>query len=104
MQATEQEPSKSKHPGNPNWVKGISQNPAAIRRARVEATMAEWTEPVGGISALKPVECALVRRAVELYLYSKPKTIEDQARIANTIGRLVAQAGLANARHSKPTR
>jgi hypothetical protein len=54
----------------------------------------EWS----GGRALEPVQRDLVRRAAELFLYARPNTIEDQARIANTIGRLVAQAGLANAR------
>jgi hypothetical protein len=103
VQIEQQESRQSRPPGNPRWVKGVSGNPAgaeskAARRARIDALVSEWSEPVGGVGALKPVEVALLRRAAELYLYSKPKTIEEQSRIANTIGRLVAQSGLANAR------
>ena len=49
MQVAEQVPSKPRHPGNPNWVKVVSQNTAgkegkAKRRARIDATIAEWAE------------------------------------------------------------
>jgi hypothetical protein len=104
VQIERQEGRQSRPPGNPRWTKGVSGNPAgaeskAARRARIDQLVNEWA----GETVLKSVERDLLRRAAELFLYSKPKTIEDQARIANTIGRLVAQAGLANARHSKPT-
>ena len=103
MQIDQQGGSQSpRPPGNPRWVKGVSGNPAggeskAARRARIDQLVNEWA----GEIVLKSVERDLLRRAAELFLYSKPKTIEDQARIANTIGRLVAQVGLANARHGK---
>jgi hypothetical protein len=81
------------------WKSGVSANPygregRARRQQRIDGLVTEWS----GGRALEPVQRDLVRRAAELFLYARPRTIEEQSRVANTIGRLVAQAGLANAR------
>jgi hypothetical protein len=107
MQAAEQEPSKSKRPGNPNWVKGTSQNPAgkegkAARRVRLEAIVAEWCEPIGGVSNLRSAEYALLIRTAEMMIYRpKQRTAEDEVRVVNTISRVLTQVGLIDKRRKR---
>jgi hypothetical protein len=90
--------------GNPRWVKGVSQNPRgreskAARQARREAVIAAWAEPYGGVAALKPAELDLLYQAAELSLV-RPRTVEDQVRVANTISKILAQVGFAD-KHRK---
>jgi hypothetical protein len=93
--------------GDPTWVKGVSQNPRgretkAQRLARIEAIIAGWCEPFGGVAVLQPAELALLRTAAELSLHH-PRRAEDAVRYANTISRILAQCGLAT-KHARPAR
>jgi hypothetical protein len=101
MQSVKQNLEQEKHPGgNPHWTKGVSGNPAgkesrAQRRQRVEQLVEAWAAPFGGVDVLTPAELQLALTAGELSL-SQPRRHEDLVRRANTISRLLAQAGLAN--------
>src|SRR5262249_2893078 len=87
------------------WPKGVSGNPRgreskATRRARCEGIIAAWAEPFGGITTLKPAELDLLRQAAELSLM-RPRTVEDQGRVANTISKILAQVGFADKRRRR---
>jgi hypothetical protein len=87
---------------NPNWVPGVSANPsgretAAARRARIDAIVARWTQPFGGVSVLSPAELALASTAAALSL-ERPRKRADMLTQANTVARLLALAGLATRR------
>ena len=91
--------------GNPAWGKGVSGNPRgreskAARLARREAVIAAWAEPYGGIATLKPAELDLLHQAAELSLM-RPRTVEDQVRVANTISKILAQVGFADKRRTR---
>jgi hypothetical protein len=84
------------------WPPGRSQNPAgreskAARRARARQLVEAWAEPWGGSAALTPVARTLAMTAAEVFL-SNPKSAEDISRRANSIARLLQQAGLAGGR------
>src|SRR6516165_2036056 len=89
------------------WRPGQSGNPCgreskASRLARREAIIARWAEPFGGIAALKPAELDLLHQAAELSLM-RPRTVEDQVRVANTISKIMAQVGFVDKRrHLEP--
>jgi hypothetical protein len=105
MQIPEQGPGQGRR-GNPDWKPGVSANPAgkesrAARRARIEIIVAEWARPFGGIGVLAPAELMLARKAAELSL-CRPKRAEDTIRYCNTVGRLLAQCGLANKHEREP--
>jgi hypothetical protein len=83
----------------------VSPNPRgreskASRLARREAIIAEWCEPHGGIAVLKPAERDLLHQAAELSLM-RPRTVEDQVRVANTISKILAQVGFADKRRKR---
>jgi len=104
LQSTKQEPQQERR-GNPAWVKGTSQNPRgkesrASRLARREAIIGRWTEPHGGVAALRPAELDLLHQAAELSLM-RPRTVEDQVRVANTISKILAQVGFADKRRKR---
>ena len=98
-QDTEQRPKQNR------WRPGQSGNPRgreskATRLARREATIARWAEPFGGVAALKPAELDLLHQAAELSLM-RPRTVEDQVRVANTISKILAQVGFADKRRKR---
>jgi len=87
------------------WRPGQSGNPRgreskASRLARREATIARWAEPYGGVAELKPAELDLLHQAAELSLM-RPRTVEDQVRVANTISKILAQVGFADKRRKR---
>jgi hypothetical protein len=89
--------------GNPNWVRGVSQNPhdresKAMRQARIDRIVSSWCEPAGGIKAFSPAELALLSRAAEMTLVL-PRNPEDQVRTLNSIRGVLKQLGLV--RHRK---
>jgi hypothetical protein len=107
LQSAKQNPEHEKHPGgNPHWTKGVSGNPAgkesrAQRRERIERIVEAWAAPYGGTAVLAPAELDLALAAAELSL-SKPRRHEDLTRRANTLARLLAQAGLASRHERQP--
>jgi hypothetical protein len=95
---TDTQTTRNRHPGR--WPKGVSGNPAgemsrAAKEARLDAIVAEWTRPYGGASNLPPCNVVLLKHAADLSL-RRPRRADDQVRLANTVSRLVAQAGLAS--------
>jgi len=78
--------------GNPNWVAGVSGNPAgrskAARDARVAAKMAELAVEFGGVSALSSIDRTLLRQAAEL-LMRRPQGADDHVRIVNAVNRIL---------------
>jgi hypothetical protein len=87
------------------WPKGVSGNPRgreskASRLARREAIIAAWAEPFGGVAVLKPAELDLLRQAAELAMI-RPRSAEDQVRVANTISKIMAQVGFADRRRKR---
>ena len=91
----------SRKGGNPAWIKGVSGNPkgsitAAERRARIAAKVDGWVAELGG--RVGAAERELLQRAAELSML-KPRRNEDAVRTANTISKLLAQAGFN--RHRK---
>jgi hypothetical protein len=97
---TDTQTTQNRHPGR--WPKGTSGNPRgsesrAAKEARVDAIVAEWTRPYGGASNLPPCNVVLLKHAADLSL-RRPRRADDQVRLANTVSRLVAQAGLASCR------
>ncbi len=96
MQIAKQEPEQGKR-GNPNWVPGVSANPAgrmsnAARQERIEAKARELAVEFGGIEKLSPVERALLDQAAVLLL-RKPRSAEDVVRVANSVQRLLGALG-----------
>jgi hypothetical protein len=77
--------------GNPNWVPGVSGNPAgrskAARDARVAAKMAELAVEFGGVAALSSIDTTLLRQAAEL-LMRRPQGADDHVRIVNAVTRI----------------
>jgi hypothetical protein len=103
MQFAEQARPQGKR-GNPNWVAGVSGNPAgrsvAAKRARLDAIVSAWCAPFGGMEALKKVELDLLYRAAELQL-RRPTKAEDAVRVANTISKILAQVGFCDKRRRR---
>jgi hypothetical protein len=82
------------------WPKGVSgnpQGPKAVRQARCEVKVTEWTKPYGGVEAFTPAELDLLRKAADLYT-RRPKPGEDRAKTANTIRQILAQVGVVSGR------
>src|SRR5262245_46654272 len=105
MEMTEQESEHKRSRGNPNWVPGVSQNPAgreskAVRLARRDAIIAGWAEPFGGVTVLRSAELELLRQAAELSM-CRPRNAEDRVRHANTISKILAQVGFVDKRHRR---
>jgi hypothetical protein len=79
------------------WLPGRSGNPTgrsrAVKLARRDALIAEWTKDIGGEGALSAVELDLVRKAAELMLLRATRA-EDAVRIANSVSKILAQVGL----------
>jgi hypothetical protein len=103
MQTAEQKPKQAKpRGGNPNWARGVSQNPRgretkAEREARRDAIIAAWADPFGGVAVLRSAELTLLREAAELSM-CKPRNSEDRVRHANTISKILAQVGFVGKR------
>jgi hypothetical protein len=82
---------------------GVSGNPAgkmtaAERRARLDRMVEDWVAELGG--RVGSAERMLLRRAAELSLV-RPHRNEDHVRTANTISKLLAQAGFRKDRPRK---
>lgn len=94
--------------GNPAWGNralgtGTSGNPrgsipAAERRARIAAQVEGWIAELGG--KVGSYERGLLQRAAELSLLH-PRRNEDAIRTANTIARLLGQAGFRDRRREE---
>jgi hypothetical protein len=106
MQTAEQKPKQAKpRGGNPNWVRGVSQNPRgretkAEREARRDAIIAAWADPFGGVAVLRSAELTLLREAAEVSM-CKPRNSEDRVRHANTISKILAQVGFVDKRRCR---
>jgi len=84
---------------------GHQPEPARQREPRLPARaprsiIGRWTEPHGGVAALRPAELDLLHQAAELSLM-RPRTVEDQVRVANTISKILAQVGFADKRRKR---
>jgi hypothetical protein len=96
METAEQNASPRRKPGNPNWRKGVSANPAgresaAARRARREAMLVEIANDIGcGVEALSFTDRLLLTRAIEL-LDTKPTSHVDRVRAATAGTKLLQQ-------------
>jgi hypothetical protein len=96
METAERNASPRRGPGNPNWRKGVSANPAgresaAARRARREAMLVEIANDIGcGFEALSFTDKLLLNRAIEL-LDTKPTSHVDRVRAANAGTKLLQQ-------------
>jgi hypothetical protein len=66
----------------------------AVRDAKIARTVVEWTDPIGGPTALSPAERALVYRAAEIVTGPQPRTNEDRVRSLNVVARILSQCGL----------
>jgi len=77
--------------GNPDGRERIAQ-----RRARIAAKVEGWVAELGG--KVGAAEREMLQRAAELSMH-KPQRNEDAVRTANTISKLLAQAGFN--RHRK---
>jgi hypothetical protein len=103
MQIAEQRAEQRKR-GNPNWLPGVSGNPAgrskAARQARLDALVAEWSEPFGGVVRLSPAERLLAYQAAALAL-RRPARVEDAVRVTNAISKIFAQIGFADKRRRR---
>jgi hypothetical protein len=99
MQSVEQRPDHLFRPGSSGNPRGRESK--ASRRARCEDIVAEWAAPFGGPDALTAAERQLALLAAELTLW-RPRRHEDMVRQVNTVGRLLAQAGLANKHDREP--
>jgi hypothetical protein len=97
---TDTQTAQNRYPNR--WPGGTSGNPRggeskAAREARISAIVADWTRPYGGPSNLPPANVLLLRRAADLSL-QRPRRIDEQVRPANSISKLMAQAGIASCR------
>jgi hypothetical protein len=107
MQFAEQEPHQERRQrGNPNWVPGVSGNPAgrskAARDARVAAKMAELAVEFGGVAALSSIDTTLLRQAAEL-LMRRPQGADDHVRIVNAVTRILGGIRLRHGKREQPS-
>jgi hypothetical protein len=72
----------------------------AQRQAKLDAIVADWCAPYGGVASLKPAEKALAYRAAEMSL-RRPARNEDMTRTANAIARILHQCGLVDRRRRR---
>jgi hypothetical protein len=100
-----------KRDGNPAWGSrqdgtGRSGNPkgsltAAEKRARLHSIVEDWVAELAQLGVRAgTVERTLLQRAAQLSLV-RPHRNEDQTRTANTISKLLAQAGFRKDRPRK---
>ena len=79
--------------GNPDGRERIAQ-----RRERIAAKVEGWIAELGG--KVGAAEREMLQRAAELSMH-KPRRNEDAVRTANTISKLLAQAGFHRHRRRK---
>jgi hypothetical protein len=66
--------------------------------------VADWCQPIGGVSALRSAERALLHRCAEMLLFRpRRRTCEDEVRIVNTISKVLGQVGLIDKRRRRET-
>src|SRR5262249_56661 len=102
MQVSQQEPRQDRRhlarnpTGKGGRQPGQSGNPAgresaASRRARIAAMVEQWVAELGG--KVGAAERILLTRAAELTVMRHPRQAEQAVRVANSISKLLAQAG-----------
>jgi hypothetical protein len=88
------------------WPPGVSGNPGgrtgrAAHRARIEAIIAAWVAPAGGVNRFNAAELSLLHTAAELTL-TRSRIAEDKVRAANTVEKILRRCGLVGRGRAKP--